>query len=60
MMTTLHFGATAVPWTVSWSAEEKLFLSHEPYFNAVAMADRALSNLSATEFVQPQKSGGTD
>lgn len=47
-MAIARFGKTAVPWTVSWSAEEEHFLAIDPFFKRLA-----LCQISAPEQGKP-------
>lgn len=49
----LHFGATPVPYTVSWSGEEGQFLATCPQFRAVALCQREAPGVGKPAFGKP-------
>lgn len=53
-MTPLMFGNTPVPWTVSWSAEEGMFLARDPFFGGrLAISQLELPGQGKPQFGKP-------
>lgn len=48
-----RFGASAVPWTVSWSAEEVLALGHCPVFKGLAVCQSHAQGQGKPNFGKP-------
>ena len=49
-----RFGATAVPWTVSWSAEERQFLAECPHFSSgIALCQDSAPGEGKPQFGKP-------
>lgn len=48
-----RFGASAVPWTVSWSAEERFFLARDPNFGARAVCQESAPGQGKPLFGKP-------
>lgn len=48
-----RFGASAVPWTVSWSGEEQFFLARCPHFGARAVCQQSAPGTGKPLFGKP-------
>jgi len=52
-MTVIHFGATAVPWTVGWTGEEGALLEVCPYFHKMALSQHSAPGSGKPLFGKP-------
>lgn len=50
---TLHFGNTAVPYTVSWSGENRFFVDRCPYSDRLAICQSASPGVGKPQFGKP-------